>query len=175
MRLKDFFGVFSTFGTQGGFLKNQKPNVRTMPWKPSSTARLGASFPLGTPKKHCNAGVIPPPPNMVNGIPVNPPGQIPSVIKLFTVNPVTIPASPATKIMLANGGRVRWSVTNVSTDIIFLGLGKIPSVTSYDHVLPACISTANDGSGGVIVDEAWLGEVWAIALTGGVIAITEDP
>lgn len=162
-------GVFSNFDNSRSFLQGATPSAPTPP-RGIGQNKLGAGasfFP-----SQCRPASLSPSAQAAASAGN---GQA-SVIKLFTVNPITVPATVGgIKLMLANANRLRWSVTNVSTDIIFLGLGKIPTATSYDHVLPACVTSANDGSGGVIVDETWLGEIFAIALVGGAVAITEDP
>jgi hypothetical protein len=101
----------------------------------------------------------------------------PSVIKLFTSNPVSV-GGTAIQVMLPNPNRTGFRITNVGTTIIYIGLGKpvqIPSLVQYDHVLPGC-TVAHDGTGGVITDDIFQGACWVISSgPAGLIALVEEP
>lgn len=108
----------------------------------------------------------------------SPPIAQPSVIKLFqpSDNPITVNSSPPLRICLANANREGIRITNVGTSVIYIGIDRQPSNLSYDHILPGC-STAGDGTGGVLVDDAvYKGEIWVISsVDGGLIALVEKP
>jgi len=77
-------------------------------------------------------------------------------------------------ILYANGRRKGLVVQNTGTTIIKLAFGSTsPTQGAYHVALSAC-TVANDGSGGIYVDDAWAGEVRAISSTaGGTIVTTE--
>jgi hypothetical protein len=76
-------------------------------------------------------------------------------------------------ILAANDNRKGLIIVNTGTTIIYLGLGKTPTVTAYHYPLGAC-SIADDGKGGQYFDDSWTGAVSAIGSAGGgTIVITE--
>lgn len=161
------------------FLENQHPQViyREEP-RQSSADRLNTSSVLlnrNTPKKKfsiCDLFRKPEGPTTLAQVKPTPQ---PSVIKLYTTNPISIGTTPQ-QIMLANPNRLGWRVTNIGTTIIYIGVGKVPSNTIYDHILPGCTGSANDGTGGVLVDDLYLDAVWAVSsASGGSIALVEKP
>lgn len=102
----------------------------------------------------------------------------PSVIKIFQAinNPITVNIL-ALKICLANPNRTGLRITNVGTTIIYIGIDRQPSSSTYDHILPGCINSSGDGTGGVLVDDGiYIGEIWVSSSTnGGQIALVEEP
>lgn len=104
------------------------------------------------------------------------PKQQPSVVKLYTVNPVSIGTSPMT-LMLENPNRIGLRITNVGLTTIYIGVGTIPTSTSYDHILPGCQVSVNDGTGGVLVDDGvYLQQINVVSsAAGGLVAIVEKP
>lgn len=76
-------------------------------------------------------------------------------------------------ILAANSSRVEVIVTNTGTSVIYLGLGRTPSITAYHIALSAC-STANDGTGGVFISDTWKGQINAIGSNNaGTICVSE--
>lgn len=110
----------------------------------------------------------------------NPNAQVqtttPSVIKLFTTNPVSVGTVSMT-LMLENPNRIGMRITNVGLTTIYIGIGTIPTPTSYDHILPGCQKTVNDGTGGVLVDDGvYLDQINVLSsAVGGLVAIVERP
>jgi hypothetical protein len=100
----------------------------------------------------------------------------PSVQKLFQSinNPITV-GTVALQIMLANPNRTSFTVTNVGTTTIYVGYGRVPSINSFEQALQAC-TVANNGSGGVLIDEEFLGTIFVISnAIGGAVALIEEP
>lgn len=151
--------VFGNYNSKfaGGTLQGAKPSS-TAPSPGVNTNKLGAG-----------ASFVPDPCKPKGK------GTQPSVQKIYTTNPVSLPNIPSTLIMLYNPNRTRFTITNVGTTIVYIALGRPATASNYDHSLPGC-TNANDGTGGVIIDEDFIGDVWAIPSgTGGTIAITEQP
>ena len=99
----------------------------------------------------------------------------PSVIKLYNTNPVAV-GTVAIQIMLENPNRIGLRITNVGTTTIYIGVGRVPTTTSYDHILPGCTGSANDGTGGVVTDDLYLDGIYALSSgASGSIAIVEKP
>lgn len=79
----------------------------------------------------------------------------------------------ADEILFGNEKRKRFMVQNTGTTVIKLGLGRTPTATAYHVALKACAS-ADDGSGGMYIDEMWRGDVTAISsAAGGTCVVTE--
>lgn len=96
-----------------------------------------------------------------------------------TASTVTAPAQTAVgttagEILVANTNRRGLMVQNTGTTVIKLSLGTTdPTQTAY-HIALKAGSAANDGLGGVYIDDQWLGAVRAISsAAGGTIVITE--
>lgn len=77
-------------------------------------------------------------------------------------------------ILNANALRTGMVIQNTGTTVIYLTLGAtVPTVTAYHYALAAC-SVADNGIGGVYIDDAWNGVVRAIGSAGGgSVVITE--
>ena len=76
-------------------------------------------------------------------------------------------------ILAANDNRKGLIVVNTGTTVIYLGLGRTPTVTAYHYPLAAC-SVADDGKGGQYFDDSWTGSVLAIGSAGGgSVVVTE--
>jgi hypothetical protein len=93
-------------------------------------------------------------------------------------NPVTLPdgstSANGLQLLDVNRDRKEVIIQNVGVTTVYLGLGFVPSITSYSIALLPC-ATAHDGTGGLYVSDAWVGAIYAIgALAGGQIAITEE-
>jgi len=72
-------------------------------------------------------------------------------------------------VLISNSKRKGFLIQNTGTTIIKLAFGSAssaPTQTVYHIALKDC-AAANDGSGGVYVDDAWTGDVWAISSAGG--------
>lgn len=89
-------------------------------------------------------------------------------------NPVVLGAG-ALQLAQENRRRSSMFIVNVGITGVLVSFGFIATSTVYTLPLAACAS-ANDGSGGVIVDEVWKGTVWAIPASGatsGTVLFTE--
>lgn len=79
-------------------------------------------------------------------------------------------------ILVANGLRKGFMVQNTGTTILYLAMGSAaanPTATAYHVALKEC-AVSNDGTGGVYIDDAWVGEVRAIgSAVGGTCVVTE--
>lgn len=79
-------------------------------------------------------------------------------------------------VLLPNPRRKGFIIQNTGTTIIKLAFGAVesePSGTAYHVALKAC-SLANDGTGGLYMDDAWVGGVWGISsAAGGTCVICE--
>jgi hypothetical protein len=147
-------------------VKQQKPAVGTFPWMPNRQIGIlrqphekGTFFSV---KATGDAAVI------------DTPQKQPNPVKLFPTNPVTIGLTPV-QILLDNPNRVELSVSNIGITHIYLGFGRVPSITSYDYVL-AVSGVADDGTGAVWIGDNFSGSVYAISDgAAGKIAIKELP
>jgi hypothetical protein len=79
-------------------------------------------------------------------------------------NPVPITNSPI-QLALENRSRKEMIIVNVGVLSILIAFGFSPTSTVFTMPLQAC-AIANDGTGGIIVDQAYKGSVWAV-LSGG--------
>lgn len=76
-------------------------------------------------------------------------------------------------VLSSNDKRKRAIVQNTGTTIIYIGLGTIPTTNNYTIALAAC-TLANDGTGGVLIEEMWQGAINAISsAVSGAIEVTE--
>lgn len=77
-------------------------------------------------------------------------------------------------ILAQNHKRKSVIVQNTGTSIIKLTLGAtLPTATAYHVALAAC-TAANDGKGGVWIDDGWIGAVNALSsAAGGTCVVTE--
>jgi hypothetical protein len=80
----------------------------------------------------------------------------------------------AGQVLAANDNRKGLIIQNTGTSVIKLLLGSgTPTQTVYHLALMAC-SSADNGSGGSLLDDAWTGAVQAISsAAGGTAVITE--
>jgi hypothetical protein len=84
----------------------------------------------------------------------------------------TVGAS-AISILVANLTRLEAMVVNTGTTVIYLGLGRTPTIVNYHVALAAC-SVANDGTGGTYITDIWKGAINAISNgAGGTVCVTE--
>lgn len=90
-------------------------------------------------------------------------------------NPISVGTS-VLQIALANRTRKEMILVNVGTATIYVGFGFNPTPTNYSIFLQPC-SAANDGTGGILIDEAWKGTVFVLAAgaSGGLVNFTEIP
>lgn len=97
--------------------------------------------------------------------------------RILNQNPVVVTAVPI-QLALENRKRKEMFLVNVSTSTILVAFGFVPTTTIYTLPLQAC-GIANDGTGGIIIDQAWQGTVWAILQAGaagnGAMLFTELP
>ena len=79
----------------------------------------------------------------------------------------------AGQILAADSNRKGLIIVNTGTSIIYLILGSgTPTATIY-HVALRPATTADDGSGGVYIDDSWVGAVQALSsAAGGTLVIT---
>lgn len=80
----------------------------------------------------------------------------------------------AGEILAANPARRGFSIQNTGTTVLKLLYGPgTPTQTVYHLALPAC-TAADDGKGGYVGDDPWIGAVQAISSgAGGTCAILE--
>lgn len=80
----------------------------------------------------------------------------------------------AGQILAANPGRKGFLVINTGTTILYVTLGRtVPTASAYHVPLSAC-TAANDGKGGSLADDAWIGAVQALSSdVGGTCVVTE--
>lgn len=97
--------------------------------------------------------------------------------RVLQPNPVVITAN-AIQIAQENRKRKEMFLVNVGTAAILIAFGFFPTTTVYTLPLQAC-ATANDGTGGIIIDQAWRGTVFAILAanqsSNGSLLFTELP
>ena len=99
------------------------------------------------------------------------PGQVP-------VNPVAVGIFSAgfIQVLFLNKARKQWVLQNTGTTVIFVKLGNPPNAGTtldYSFALPPC-TAADDGTGGLIIDDLWKGAVFVTSKTaGGIVHITE--
>jgi hypothetical protein len=88
-------------------------------------------------------------------------------------NPVPVALS-AFMLIRENSSRRELIIQNVGTTAIYIGLGFPPTATNYTIALNAC-SAANDGTGGILVNDSWIGPVFVLAsaASGGAVNQTE--
>ena len=77
-------------------------------------------------------------------------------------------------ILTANPKRKGIIIQNTGTTVIKLSFGStLPTATAY-HVALAVCTSANDGTGGIYMDDSWVGQVNALSSgAGGTMVITE--
>lgn len=80
-----------------------------------------------------------------------------------TPNTPAIVTSNGTAIA-ANTSRKSWSIQNLDTDVLYVRLGGTASATAF-HFLLKGGSVADDGLGGLVVDDAWTGLVSVFGTT----------
>lgn len=70
-------------------------------------------------------------------------------------------------LLAASTTRKGFVITNTGTTTIYITYGSsVPTTSAYHVALVACTS-ANDGKGGVLTEDAWQGVVQAIGSAGG--------
>lgn len=76
-------------------------------------------------------------------------------------------------VLVANPKRKGFVAQNTGTTIVKLGFGATLSQTAYHVALKGC-AVADDGTGAVYVDDAYVGDVWALSSdVAGTFVITE--
>ena len=77
-------------------------------------------------------------------------------------------------ILAFNAKRKGFVVQNTGTTVLYLSLGTtLPTATVY-HIALKAASSANDGTGGIYIDDGWIGAVNAIGSdVGGTCVVTE--
>lgn len=80
----------------------------------------------------------------------------------------------AVSLLASNASRKRAIVQNTGTTVIKIALSSTdPTQTAY-HIALAPGSAADDGKGGVLIEEKWTGQIKAISsLAGGTVVVTE--
>lgn len=100
-------------------------------------------------------------------------------IQAFPRETVSTPAQTsvsnvAGQLIATNRSRRGFIVQNTGTTIIYLSLGSSVPTTSVYHVALRACTNANDGSGGIYNDDAWVGAVQSISSApGGTVVLTE--
>lgn len=86
----------------------------------------------------------------------------------------TAQSDTAAIVLAANAKRKGVIIQNTGTTIIKLTFGAVvPTQTAYHVALAACTG-ADDGKGGIYVDDSWVGVINAISsAAGGTLVITE--
>jgi hypothetical protein len=85
----------------------------------------------------------------------------------------TAVTSSSSAVLAANTARREVTVVNTDVVVVYLGLGQVPTATTYHVALSPC-ATAHDGTGGSYISDVWKGAINAIvASTGGHVAVTE--
>ena len=80
----------------------------------------------------------------------------------------------AGQILAANADRKGLVIQNTGTTTIYLLLGSGTPTTTVYHVALKAAASADDGSGGAYLDDAWTGAVQAVGSgAGGTLVITE--
>lgn len=96
----------------------------------------------------------------------------PTSVEVRLRNAVSDPAqttvnATAAQLLAANGSRRGLIVQNTGATVIYLGLGTATVTASAYHVALAACTNANDGLGGIYLDESWTGAVQAISSADG--------
>jgi hypothetical protein len=87
-------------------------------------------------------------------------------------NPVAV-GLVAFMVARENLARKEFIMVNVSTTVVWIGLGFPPTATNYSIPLNAC-SSANDGTGGIAVNDSWTGPIYVLAASSaGSVNFTE--
>jgi hypothetical protein len=80
----------------------------------------------------------------------------------------------ASLVLITNAKRKGFTIQNTGTTLIKLSFGLTAPTTTAYHVCLKGGTAANDGTGGVYMDDAWVGNVWALGeAAGGTCVITE--
>ena len=79
----------------------------------------------------------------------------------------------AAVVLPADAKRKCFTVQNTGVTVIKLGFGATPTQTVYHMALQAAAG-ADDGSGGVYIDDSWTGVVWAISSSAGGTAVIAE-
>lgn len=102
-----------------------------------------------------------------------------ALVEAFPRVTVSVPAQTsvgagAGQILASNAARKAFIIQNTGTTKLYLVYGSsTPTTTVYHWALPAC-TAANDGTGGLLNEDAWTGAVQAIgSAVGGTCVITE--
>lgn len=97
--------------------------------------------------------------------------------RTLNANPVAVTNQPI-QLALENRSRKEMLIVNVGVAAIVIAYGFSPTSSVYTMPLQAC-AVANDGTGGVIVDQAFKGQVWAVLAANqagnGSLLFTEIP
>jgi hypothetical protein len=100
-------------------------------------------------------------------------------VKFQSISVVTTPVDQTVGVAVvtpfsANEARKRFHLINRGTTIIYVAYGQNnPSSTTYHFSLKPC-TVAEDGTGGVLIDNQWTGEVRVVSsAAGGKIALAE--
>jgi hypothetical protein len=81
--------------------------------------------------------------------------------------------SVSSAVLAANVARRECTIVNTDTVVIYIGLGQVPTATTYHIALSPC-SVAHDATGGTYTSDIFKGAINAIvASTSGHVAITE--
>lgn len=96
-------------------------------------------------------------------------------LRVLNANPVTVTGQ--LQLLLENRSRKEFIISNVGTGALVLGFGFPPTPTNFTMPLPAS-QNAFDGSGGILISDAWKGAVWVNVASGSTssqVIVTEIP
>lgn len=102
------------------------------------------------------------------------------LVEAFPRNVVSTPAQTsvtnvAGQLLASNTSRKALIIQNTGTTKLYLVYGSATPTTTAYHVALAACTAANDGTGGIIDEDAWKGAVQAVgsAAAAGTCVITE--
>jgi hypothetical protein len=91
-----------------------------------------------------------------------------------TTNQVVV-GTAAVELLVSDAARRRALIQNTGTTVIYIGYGADPTTTVYYIALAPGVS-ADDGRGGVLIEEMYNGSIRAISsASGGTVVVTKHP
>ena len=104
------------------------------------------------------------PHSIVDSGPISNTASVPNAAAIVTTSVTLLPANP---------NRQECTLVNAGTTVVYLGLGQIPTITTYHIALIPCAVSANDGSGGTYTSDMWKGSINAICGSTGTVMVVE--
>lgn len=101
--------------------------------------------------------------------------EVEAHLRLTSSTPAqTAVGTTAGQVLAATSARRGLIIQNTGTTILYVVLGASTPTASVYHVALAACTGANDGKGGIYIDDAWIGAVQMIgSAAGGTCVITE--